>query len=158
MKLKGILLLLSMALVSMTAWGIPLTEKSSTIDNGEDKVEISATSSKAMTKAEVKAMKKANRQQKKLERKQEMFKKVIAKKMDKYGAIDFSDPVKKWMWFWILGWAAGLLLWIIGAAAFTGGVFSGGVGAGGVLIGLLGSLCWLFGSVCLVVWLIKMAA
>ena len=82
-----------------------------------------------------------------------MFKKVVAKKMDKYGAIDFSDPVKKWMWFWIFGWAAGLLLWIISWTVLT----SGGIGGFGVL-GLLGSLAWLFGTVCLVVWLVKMAA
>jgi len=27
--------------------------------------------------------------------------------------VDFQDPVNKWMWFWIFGWAAGLLLSIL---------------------------------------------
>lgn len=157
MKMKGILLFLSMVFVSMTAWGVPMTEKTASSDN-EEKMEIASTSSKAMTKAEIKQMRKEVRQQKKIERRQRIFEKVIAKKMEKYGTIDFNDPVKKWMWFWIFGWGAGLLLTIIGAAAFTGSVWGGGVGAAGVIISLLGWLAWLFGTVSLVIWLVKMAA
>ena len=57
MKLKGILLLFSMALISMNAWGVPLTEKSTPTDKNGDKLEIASTTSKAMSKAEVKMMK-----------------------------------------------------------------------------------------------------
>ena len=65
----------------------------------------------------------------------------------KYDAgIDFQDPVNKWMWFWIFGWGAGLLLSILGAAT----LFSGG----GILW-ILSYLCWLFGTVSLVIWLVK---
>ena len=145
MKMKGILLFLSMVFVSVTAWGVPITEKT-TSSNNENKMEITATSSKALTKAEV-------RIQKKIERKQRMFKKVIVKKMEKYGDVDFQDPVQKWMWFWIFGWGAGLLLWILSWTVLSGGSL-GGFG----ILGLLGSLAWLFGTVALVVWLVKMAS
>ena len=62
-------------------------------------------------------------------------------------AIDFKDPVNKWMWFWIFGWGAGIVLSILAVATVTGG----GFGA----IWLLSSLCWLFGSVSLIIWLVK---
>ena len=61
--------------------------------------------------------------------------------------VDFSDPVDKWMWFWIFGWGAGLVLSIVATAV----VLSGGFG----IFWLLGSLCWLFGTVSLVIWLVK---
>ena len=98
MKMKGILLLLCMVFVSMTAWGVPLTEKTASSDH-EEKMEIAATASKAMTKAELKEIKKEARLERKIERRQRFFKKIMAKKMDKYGDvdIDFQDPVKKWM-------------------------------------------------------------
>jgi len=60
--------------------------------------------------------------------------------------VDFQDPVNKWMWFWIFGWAAGLLLSIIGLAA---------IGGGFGVFWLLGSLFWLFGTVSLIIWLVK---
>ncbi|MBK8967505.1 MAG: hypothetical protein R3D58_05530 [Saprospiraceae bacterium] len=68
--------------------------------------------------------------------------------------VDFSDPVDKWMWFWIFGWAAGLLLSILAAAVTTGGIYSGSFGFGAVLF-TFAWLAWLFGSVCLIVWLVK---
>jgi hypothetical protein len=51
------------------------------------------------------------------------------------------------MWFWIFGWAAGLLLSIVGVAAALGGGFG--------IFWLLGSLCWLFGTISLIIWLLK---
>ncbi|MBK6479253.1 MAG: hypothetical protein IPF93_13470 [Saprospiraceae bacterium] len=54
------------------------------------------------------------------------------------------------MWFGVFGWGAGLLLWIIAAAVVTGGGF-----LGGGFLGLLASLCWLFGTVAFVIWLVK---
>ena len=68
--------------------------------------------------------------------------------------VDFSDPVDKWMWFWIFGWAAGLLLSILAAAVTTGSIYSGSFGFGAILF-TFAWLAWLFGSVCLIVWLVK---
>ncbi len=67
-------------------------------------------------------------------------------KLFKKAGVDFSDPVNKWMWFWIFGWGAGLVLSILAAATVTSGF-----GA----LWLLSSLCWLAGSVSLVIWLVK---
>ncbi len=64
--------------------------------------------------------------------------------------IDLQDPVNKWMWFWILGWGAGLVLTIIAAAT----VASGSVGSFGLVYGLA-SLAFLFGTISLIVWLVK---
>lgn len=72
----------------------------------------------------------------------------MQKRFAKDGAkVDFQDPVNKWMWFWIFGWAAGLLLSIVGVAAALGGGFG--------IFWLLGSLCWLFGTISLIIWLLK---
>ena len=51
--------------------------------------------------------------------------------------VDLTHPVDKWMWFWILGWGASILFSIAG-------VFP--------LAGLLG----LAGTICLIIWLIKL--
>jgi hypothetical protein len=78
-------------------------------------------------------------------------------------AMDFSDPVKKWLWFWVLGWAAALVLFIIAAVvaaaavttvSSTGAVSSGGFGIAGILW-LIGWLAGLFGTVSLIIWFIK---
>ncbi len=93
-----------------------------------------------------KLTKKELRQQKRMEKR--------LKKMQKKG-IDFSDPVDKWMWYWIFGWGTALLLSIIGTFVFAGTYTLGaGFGIGGILF-LLSSLAGLFGSVSLVIWLIK---
>lgn len=68
--------------------------------------------------------------------------------------VDFSDPVEKWMWYWIFGWAAGLVLYILAVAVATGGVYSGSFGFAAILA-TLSWLCWLFGSVALIIWLVK---
>jgi ABC-type multidrug transport system fused ATPase/permease subunit len=77
--------------------------------------------------------------------------------------IDLQDPVKKWLWYWVLGWGAALVLGIIAfavaAAAVTtvtaaGTVSTGGFGAASI-IGLIGWLCGLFGTVSLIIWFIK---
>jgi Flp pilus assembly protein TadB len=63
--------------------------------------------------------------------------------------IDMSDSTEKWMWFWIFGWAAGLILAIVAASSATTTLTGFG------LLWLLSTLCWLFGSVSLIVWLVK---
>lgn len=55
--------------------------------------------------------------------------------------VDFETEPDRWMWFWLLGWGAGLALSIMGFFI--------------PFIGYLGYLCWLAGSVCLVIWLLK---
>jgi Flp pilus assembly protein TadB len=74
--------------------------------------------------------------------------KMVAKKIAKLqkrfadGKADFSDPVKKWLWFGIVFCAAGLLLGVLAAA--SGGIFWG-----------LSGLAWTLGVVCLIVWFLK---
>ncbi|MBL7775447.1 MAG: hypothetical protein JNK89_05560 [Saprospiraceae bacterium] len=77
--------------------------------------------------------------------------KLFAKKGNR---VDFSDPVNKWMWFWIFGWAAGLVLYILAVAVATGSVYSGSFGFAAILA-TFSWLAWLFGSVCLIIWLVK---
>ena len=64
--------------------------------------------------------------------------------------IDLQDPVNKWMWYWILGWGAGLILSIIATATYT----SGSIGGFGIIWGLA-SLAYLLGTISLIVWLVK---
>lgn len=56
--------------------------------------------------------------------------------------VDFQDPVEKWKWFWIFGWAAGLVLYSIGWVGVSP-------------LWYLGYLCWVAGTVCLIIWLLK---
>jgi Flp pilus assembly protein TadB len=82
-------------------------------------------------------------------------KKKVVKLFQNFGLIEgMDDPVDKWFWFWIIGWAGGLVLYIIAVAVGIGTLFSGGFGFAAILA-LLAYLAWLFGSVSLVVWLIK---
>ena len=78
------------------------------------------------------------------------------KKFKKKGQrVDFSDPVNKWMWFWIFGWGAGLLLSILAFAIASGGIYSGSGFGIAAILATLSWLAWLFGTVALVVWLVK---
>jgi hypothetical protein len=84
----------------------------------------------------------SKRMEKKLAKLERKIEKKLAKKLEKGQAIDFNDPVDKWMWFWLLGWAAGFVLYSMGwfiAAPFW----------------YLGYLCMLAGTACLIVWLLK---
>jgi hypothetical protein len=76
--------------------------------------------------------------------------------MNKMG-VDFKDPVKKWLWFAVLGWAAGLVLYIIAVATAVGTVSTGtGAGLGiSAILGILGWACFLFGGISFVIWLVK---
>lgn len=72
-----------------------------------------------------------------------MLSKKIAKLQKRYGsAVDFNDPVEKWLWYGVVGCVAGLVLSVLAAAT------------GGVLWGLSG-LAWTVGVVCLIVWFLK---
>lgn len=81
-----------------------------------------------------------------------------AKKLKWFGKdgkrVNLSDPIERWMWYWIFGWAAGLVLYILAVALATGGIYSGSFGFAAILA-TLSWLCWLFGSVALIIWLVK---
>jgi hypothetical protein len=90
--------------------------------------------------------------------------KLIAKKLAKPG-VDFSDPVKKWLWYALTGWVASIVLSIVavvvgvGSVASvttttTGAAVSTGLGISGILWLLAGVLS-LAASVCFVIWLVK---
>ena len=80
----------------------------------------------------------------KMQKRMAKFEKLFQK-----AAVDFKDPVNKWMWFWIFGWGAAIVLSIVGAAAVTG------LSAGFGIWYLLASLCGLFGSISLIIWVVK---
>lgn len=83
-----------------------------------------------------------SKMEKRFAKKMAKMEKRFAKRFGNSTKVDFSDPVDKWMWFWLAGWAAGFLLYSFGyfiAAPFW----------------YLGYLCWLAGTVCLVIWLLK---
>ncbi len=80
--------------------------------------------------------------------------KVLSKieRLSQRAGIDFSDPIRKWMWYCVFGLAAGLVLWLVGviliAASPTGGGF-------GLILTTLGSLVGLAGVICGIVFLVK---
>ncbi len=93
-----------------------------------------------------KMTKKELRKQKKIKK----FQKKLRKMQDKAQGVDFSDPVDKWMWFWIFGWGLGLILSILVPTIFLSGGLGGAFGALALI-----SLVWLFGTISLIIWLIK---
>jgi hypothetical protein len=113
----------------------------------------STTVTTSMVEKQSKDLKKEFKTQKQLNK----IERVFGKR-----GIDFSDPVKKWFWFWILGWSAALVLYIIAIAvgvgtvttATTTGAVSSGLGLYAIL-GLIAGLVGLFGTISLIVWLIK---
>lgn len=71
-----------------------------------------------------------------------------AKKLAQIGGLD--DPVDKWFWYWIIAWGVAVLIGIIGAFA-SWNVYA----AGFSILGTLSYLAWVFGTVALVIWIIK---
>lgn len=142
MKLKGILLSLSLVMIAFSLGAVNKSNSAAVMADGQNatQMEVAKASSQAMTKAEVKEIKKEQRKVERIER--------IQKKLQKYG-VDFSDPVNKWMWYWIFAWGAAIVVSIL-----AWGVLSSSVGGFGIL-GLLSSLLWLAGTVSLVIWLVK---
>ena len=81
--------------------------------------------------------KKAAKLDKKLQKLQKKMENKIAKKSaNADGGVDFSDPVDKWMWFWIFGWGLAILLGLVG-------------------LGTLGWIVGVAGTVALILWLVK---
>ncbi len=75
----------------------------------------------------------------KLQKKFAKFERLLGKARG--SAIDFSDPVQKWLWFAILGWIAGALVYAVGFIFFP--------------FWYLGYLLWVGGSICFVIWILK---
>jgi len=85
----------------------------------------------------------------KLTKKLEKFKRKYQRKANKKNlnnddsVIDFDDPVDKWMWFWIFGWGGGLVLSILAGVTKIGALF------------FVASAAYLFGTVALILWIVK---
>jgi len=102
---------------------------------------------KEMTKKEIREIKKQERKADRLEKRIVKFEKKMAKRQARG-----KDDASKWMKFWLLGWGAAIVLPVIAIAAIgTGGT---GFGLAGVLL-LLGALAGTFGTVSLIIWLVK---
>ena len=100
-----------------------------------------------------KATKKELKRQARLEKRIAKFEKKLAKKGMTMEDVDFSDPVQKWLWFALFGWGAGVVLSIL-AYVFVFSLTTTGFGLAGIFW-LLASLCYAFGSISFIVWLIK---
>lgn len=154
MKIKYLLLSLSMALVATTGFA---GNSVNTEDNRVGVVQVEdLVADKALVKAD-KQLLKAEKQQYRAEKRMAWFSKVINKKMAKsqkkaLGGLD--DPVDKYFWYWLIGWGLGLLLTILASAIAVGGAFSGGFGVAWVLF-LLGWLAWIGGTIMGIIWLVK---
>ncbi len=110
----------------------------------------------AHSKKEARFAKRMDRAQKRIARIVARVEHKIARKgMESSAAgIDLQDPVKKWMWFWILGWGAAIVFYVLATVLIVGTVGSGfGIAA---LLSLIGSLCGIFGTVSLIMWIVKM--
>ena len=108
---------------------------------------------KAPVKKSEKSLVVETKKTKKLEKRMDKLMKKLTKKFAKRDAkvgesdIDFQDDTDKWMWFWILGWGIGIALTTLAGLAFSGII--------GTLFGTLGALIIIFGTVSLIIWLVK---
>jgi ABC-type multidrug transport system fused ATPase/permease subunit len=107
-------------------------------------IETHNAQSTATIEKQTKDLKKEFKAQKRMAKLEKLFNRA---------GVDFKDPVNKWMWFWIFGWAAALVLAIIGVAIVAGTVGTGfGIGS---IIALIGWLAGLFGTISLIIWIVK---
>ena len=114
----------------------------------------------------------------KTEKKQKFFKRIFKKKRTSLRqrfakwkhnlvgkilkkGIDLQDPVKKWLWYALLSWGVGILLYIVSTVLIAGSLSTAattgattGFGIAGVL-GIVGGLITLFGTVAFIIWLVK---
>ena len=63
----------------------------------------------------------------------------------------FSDPVKKWLWFWLLGALLAVILFAIAVAVALGG--SGGLATA---LWYIGGAASTFSGISFIIWIIKM--
>ncbi len=142
MKIRNLVVTVLAAL--FVQFGFAINTVNNTLAGNGVALPIELATGHGMTRTEAKAIQKAEKKQVRTQKRIALVQKYLAKKMTKK-AIDFKDPVNKWLWFGVFGWGAGLVLWIIAA----------GVSSGFGLIGVLASLAWLFGTVSFVIWLVK---
>ncbi|MEP7268859.1 MAG: hypothetical protein ABI844_14625 [Saprospiraceae bacterium] len=143
MKLKFLSIILISVLAIQSSFAVNSVGKSLPT-NGIER-QISMVESKTLSKAEARSIAKEERKQAKVQKRVAMVQKMMTKNMANK-AVDFHDPVNKWLWFAVFGWGASIVLWILAAALITGGYG---------IIGLLASLAALFGTVAFVIWLVK---
>ena len=77
----------------------------------------------------------------KMGKKAEKMTKKMFKKFGGDSKVDFKSEPERWMWFWLAGWALGVLFYIAAWIVWP--------------LWYLGALCWLGGTICLVIWLLK---
>lgn len=71
--------------------------------------------------------------------------------------IDLQDPVKKWLWYALIGLGGAIIFSILGSVLAVGAVAAGtstGVGIS-LLLGIVAGLLYLAGTVAFVIWLVK---
>ncbi len=114
----------------------PITTVEAIVSSQSTATEIAAASEPTLTK----------KQQRQLDRLEKKLAKAEARAAEKSASaeekVDFEDPINKWMWFWIFGWSAAIIFSILGYGVI-GGLY------------YIGYLCGLFGTVSLIIWLLK---
>lgn len=74
--------------------------------------------------------------------------KMVAKKRFAGEKVDFKTEPDRWMWYWLAGWAIGLALTIVGIPL---------IGTVGLLFTSIAGLFWAAGSICGIIWLLKIS-
>ncbi len=74
--------------------------------------------------------------------------KLFAKKRFAGEKVDFKTEPDRWMWYWLAGWAIGLALTIVGIPL---------IGTVGLLFTSIAGLFWAAGSICGIIWLLKIS-
>ena len=150
MKVKALLFMFSLALVTQGAL-LANTNVINLEDHKEGIISLEdAASHNALTKEQFKQAKKLEKKQKRTERRMAKLQKFMKSKKGQKMLGGLDDPVDKWFWFWIFGWGAAIVLAVLVPLLFL----SGGLG-GAALLTLLISLVGLFGTVSLIIWLVK---
>jgi hypothetical protein len=74
--------------------------------------------------------------------------KLFVKKRFAGDKVDFQTEPDRWMWYWLAGWAIGLALTIVGIPL---------AGTVGLLLTSIAGLFWAAGSICGIIWLLKIS-
>lgn len=99
------------------------------------------TSLQAAVQIPSKETKKESKWEQRLEKKMAKFTEKM-EKMNQNQAIDFSDPVDKWLWYAIFGWIGAIVFYSLGYFAF--GFFW-----------WIGYLLAAFASIAFLIWILK---
>ncbi len=114
------------------------------------------TETAVKTKKEGKFFKNVKKKRASLKQRFSKWKHNLVGKILKKG-IDLDDPVKKWLWYAIIGVGGAIVLSILASVLAVGAVSTGastGVGIS-LLLGIFAGLLYLAGTVAFVIWLIK---